>query len=58
MGNKRNYADGAKRADMATEQLTELESSLDTMLANYTKEEKEIKEAEATYRWQDGTYEK
>lgn len=43
---------------MQTEQLTELESSLDTMLANYTKEEKEIKEAEATYRWQDGTYEK
>lgn len=46
-----------KRADMATEQLTELEKSLDTMLANYTKGEKKIQEAEDTYLWRDGTYE-
>lgn len=46
-----------KKAELATQTLTELESSLDSILAEYTKQNEEAKEAEETYLWKDGTYE-
>lgn len=46
-----------KKEELATQTLTELESSLDSMLAEYTKQNEEAKEAEETSLWQDGTYE-
>lgn len=45
-----------ERAELATERLTELETSLDSMVAEYTTQDQEAKEEE-TYLWQDGTYE-
>lgn len=46
-----------ERAELATERLTELETSLDSMVAKYTTQNQEAKETEETYLWQDGTYE-
>lgn len=46
-----------KMAELATEKLTELETGLDSMLAEYTIQNQETEEALETYLWQDGTYE-
>ncbi len=46
-----------KMAELATEKLTELETGLDSMLAEYTTQNQETEEALETYLWQDGTYE-
>lgn len=46
-----------KRAELATQTLTELEGSLDSIVTEYTKQNEEAQETEETYLWKDGTYE-